>query len=125
MKRILVIDDDDLARRDVRRLLECGGYEVVEASNGRKGVLYYHESPIDLVITDILMPEQDGLEVIMELRRVNPKVKIIAVAYHPEAIPLDFLRIARLLGACHVLQKPLTQTALLQLVRAELGPPSV
>ena len=73
--RILVIDDDEPVRVSLRRALGMAGYEVVEATNGDEGVRLHREEPFDLVITDILMPEKDGLEVIRELRRDFHAVK--------------------------------------------------
>ena len=79
MARILVIDDDDRLRRFLRRALEGFGYEVATASDGVVGALLFRmDSNIDIVITDMQMPNRDGLEVIRELKRDYPDVKIIA-----------------------------------------------
>ena len=80
MKRILVIDDDLQVRQMLRQMLEREGYEVVEAKDGKEGYELYHQAPTDLVITDIIMPKGGGLEVIFELRREFPDVKIIAIS---------------------------------------------
>jgi len=83
MSRILVTDDEDQIRAMLRHALESSGHEVLEANNGEEGVRIYQKQPADLVITDILMPEKEGLESIRELRRLNPAVRIIAISGGP------------------------------------------
>ena len=73
MKKILVIDDDDLVRNVMTKMLERAGFEVTTATNGREGVESYHNSPADLVITDLIMPEQDGIETIIQLKNMSEK----------------------------------------------------
>ena len=80
MKRILVIDDDIQVRQMLRQTLQRAGYEVVEAPDGKQGLSLFRQSPTDLVITDIIMPEKEGVETIMELKRDFPDVKIIAIS---------------------------------------------
>jgi two-component system chemotaxis response regulator CheY len=104
--RILIIDDDDRFRGMLRRTLERAGYEVVEARNGQEGQQHYRAAPTDLIITDILMPEKEGLETIMELRGDFPGVKIIAISGGGLTGNLGFLAIAQRLGARRTLQKP-------------------
>jgi CheY-like chemotaxis protein len=77
--RILLIDDDPLARNILRQILELDGHMVVDAANGAVAMQRWSEQPADLIVTDILMPEKDGLEVIRELRRQCPQLKVIAV----------------------------------------------
>jgi len=79
MARILLIDDDPLARNILRQILELDGHMVVDAANGAVAMQRWSEQPADLIVTDILMPEKDGLEVIRELRRQCPQLKVIAV----------------------------------------------
>ena len=79
MKRILVVDDEDEIRMMLRQILEMEGYEVSDAANGRMAVNLFRNDPTDLIITDIIMPEKDGIETITELRRDYPDVKIIAI----------------------------------------------
>jgi CheY-like chemotaxis protein len=105
MARILLIDDDAQIRRVFRHMLELEGHEVTDACNGRQGVQCYQEMLPDLVILDILMPEQEGLETIRELRRATSGVKIIAIS--GRVGPPDFLYIAEKLGAQRVLHKPI------------------
>ena len=77
--RILLIDDDPLARNILRQILELDRHMVVDAANGAVAMQRWSEQPADLIVTDILMPEKDGLEVIRELRRQCPQLKVIAV----------------------------------------------
>ena len=80
MARILVIDDDESIRFLLRAVLEFQGYDVIEAENGYEGLLRYQVEPADLVITDMQMPVMDGLELLMELQRTFPRVKVIAIS---------------------------------------------
>ncbi len=104
--RILLIDDDDQLRVVIREQLESVGYEVVSARNGREGIQCYSASPTDLVITDLWMPEHEGLEIIRALRRVSPAPKIIAMLGDGRSDDLDWLLVAKKLGAQRVLHKP-------------------
>jgi len=79
MPRILIIDDEPLVRTVLRSLLEREGYTVMEASNGRAGLALWRHTPSDLVLTDMFMPHQDGIEVIVQLTRIWPHAKIIAM----------------------------------------------
>jgi YesN/AraC family two-component response regulator len=79
MARILLIDDDDSVRRVLRLMLGQFGHFVIEARNGTEGVELFMEANADLVITDIVMPEKEGLEVLKEIRKLSPAVKIIAI----------------------------------------------
>ena len=76
MKSILLIDDDDLSRGAVHKMLERAGYRVYSTGDGHGAIDRYRETPADLVITDLIMPEIDGLEVIQQLRRINPAVRV-------------------------------------------------
>jgi CheY-like chemotaxis protein len=80
MVRILIIDDNDPFRYLLRLTLEQAGYEVVDACNGREGLSRYRAAPTDVVIIDLFMPTQEGLETIQALRRERPTVKIIAIS---------------------------------------------
>jgi two-component system chemotaxis response regulator CheY len=106
MARILLIEDNDQLRRMLRMALEHAGYVVEEAHNGRQGVAHYRAAPADLVITNIFMPEQEGLETIRILRQEFPALKIIAISGGSQRGNLDFLAVAQRLGACMTLRKP-------------------
>jgi two-component system chemotaxis response regulator CheY len=121
MPSVLVVDDEDQLRQLIREILEQAGYQVTEARDGKEAVLQYRLAPADVVIMDILMPEQDGLETTSTLRREFPNVKIIAITGSSEMIGiLSFLDVAKMLGAHRVLQKPFDMQTLLDTVQAEL-----
>ena len=115
--RILVIDDDEDFRSMLRTALEQDGYAVEEARNGREGLQRYVIAPTDVVITDLLMPEQEGLETIRALRQMNPQVKIIAISGGGRTGNLNFLPLASMFGALRTLQKPFTLQQLHDVVR--------
>lgn len=117
MQQILVIEDDKLMRGLLRLVLEHSGYNVVQAENGRDGVKFYRQNPTDLVITDLIMPGQEGLETIRELKREFPEVNIIAISGGGFNEPGEYLHVAELLGARRTLAKPFHQVKLLRAVR--------
>ncbi len=112
-RSVLVIDDEDLVRDTLRRALESAGIEVTVAADGREGLETYLANPTDVVVTDILMPEKEGIETIIELKRENPEVKIVAISGGDRAGNTDFLEMAVLLGADRVLRKPFRPRELL------------
>jgi DNA-binding NtrC family response regulator len=111
---VLLIDDDASVRGLFRQILEGAGYSVVEASSAKYGLRFLRERPIDLVITDILMPDMDGLEITRILHRDFPKVKVIAITGGQQDI--DYCNVARFLGAHETLMKPVTVQRLLDTV---------
>jgi YesN/AraC family two-component response regulator len=117
MKRILVIDDEPLVRRLLRRILEAAGYQVSEAENGRRGVELFRENPADLIILDIIMPEQDGLQTMMSLRQEFPDVKVIGISGGDFSSPDGYLQMADMIGAQRTFSKPIERTALLNTIR--------
>ena len=123
MARILIIDDEKLARVTVRKILERAGYQIVEASTGLEGINQFRAGNIDLVVTDIIMPDMEGIETILELRRIEPDVRIIAVSGGGRTRNLDFLKMAADRGARRVLAKPFSQNDLLEAVRGVLDEP--
>ncbi len=121
MSSILVVDDEEQLRKLMREILEQSGYHVTEARDGKEAIQQYRLVPADVVIMDILMPEQDGLETIATLRREFPNVKVIAITGSSEMIGiLNFLDVAKMLGAHRSLQKPFEMKTLLETVQAEL-----
>jgi len=120
-KRILVIDDEALIREIVKEMLEVEGYVVSTAANGKEGLRLYREELPDLIITDIFMPEMEGLETIRELRRTSPDVKIVAISGGGERGMLSFLEHARRFGAVQTLEKPFSREELLNSVRELLA----
>lgn len=125
MARILLVDDDDAVRDVLRKALVGAGHEVEEAANGALAVAAYRRQPAELVITDLVMPEKDGLEAILELRRFDPAVKIIAMSGGGRSLGPGqlYLESARLFGAIEVLAKPFTASALLSTVAGVLACP--
>ena len=114
---ILLIEDQAPVRTLMRHVLEDAGYQVCEAANGREGLEQFHAQPVDVVITDLEMPEMNGLEVILALTRAFLDVKVIAMS----GISSDELQKARLLGARHTFPKPLDLQALVRAVQYELA----
>jgi CheY-like chemotaxis protein len=105
----------------IREILEQAVYHVTEARDGKEALQQYRPAPADLVIMDILMPDQDGLETTVSLRREFPNVKIIAITGGSDMIGiLNFLDVAKMLGVHSTLQKPFEMKTLLETVRAEL-----
>jgi two-component system response regulator (stage 0 sporulation protein F) len=118
MASILIIDDEDAIRVLLRSVLEAVGYEVTEAANGRIGLELYRQSPTDLVITDIIMPELNGLDMLLELTREFLCAKVIAISGAGEET--NILNVAKLLGARQTFKKPFSLPQLLGAVRYEL-----
>jgi len=116
MARILVIDDEENVRDLLRDVLEERGHEVLEASDGDLGSALYRERPADLVITDIIMPNKEGLETILDLRRDYPEVKIIAISGGSRVGRHDVLPLARTLGALRTFSKPFNLRELIDAV---------
>jgi CheY-like chemotaxis protein len=119
--KVLVIDDDILVRRTISRILQHGGYEVTLAEDGAKGVAKFRSERPDLVITDIIMPEQEGIETIIQLLRDNPAARIIAVSGGGRLGSMDFLTVANKLGAAAILRKPFEPAELLGCVERALA----
>lgn len=120
MAAILIIDNEPAIRTLLRIVVEGAGHRVIEAVNGREGVALYRQQPVDLVITDIHMPEMNGLDLILELTRQFLNVKVIAISggLGENTTALD---VAKLLGARQTLQKPFSVKALRLAVEYELA----
>lgn len=121
MANILVIDDDGAVRRLVRRVLELGGHTVVEAGDGAEGMKMYHAHVVDVVITDLYMPDQDGIETIQLLRDEAPDCRILAISGGASVGAEGSLRDAQMLGADDVLAKPFDHAQLLDAVERLLS----
>jgi DNA-binding response OmpR family regulator len=122
MPKILVIDDDGLVRDTIVRILERKGYRVLVAEDGARGLRMFRSEQPDLVITDIIMPEKEGLETIREIRGERPEAKILAVSGGGRIGNIDFLEFAGKLGACEIMPKPFDPADLLDAVGRCLGP---
>jgi DNA-binding response OmpR family regulator len=120
--RILVIEDEEDIRGLYSRILKHAGHDVIDAPDGKVGIELYRENPADLVITDIIMPEKEGIELIRELRRDFPEAKIIAVSGGGQATSSSTcLRLAKGFGAVKTLAKPFSQQELVDTVREVLN----
>ena len=115
-KKILIIEDEEIVRMTLRETLETEGYAVREASDGRMGMDMHREQPADLIVTDIFMPGQEGLETIARLRREFPDVTVIAISGGGECGARSYLDNARDFGAAHVFEKPIDLRALVEVV---------
>lgn len=107
MRQVLVIDDEPDIREGLAEMLESSGYRVTIAANGREGLRLYKEGRFDLVITDIIMPDQEGIETIRAIRKQGGDAKIIAMSGGGLVDPLGYLSMARKLGADRIFEKPL------------------
>jgi len=113
---ILIVDDDQRARQQLQTLLAANGFAVVEAGNGRIARRILAECAIDLVITDIFMPECDGFELIAAIRTMDLPVPVIAMSDYESWTGLNFLDAANDLGAAAVIGKPFQAISLLRLI---------
>lgn len=119
-RTVLIIDDEAPVRLLMRRALERSGFDVTEAANGAEGIRAYRERRSDVVITDLFMPEQDGIETIQQLREEFPAARIIAMSGGSVIGPAGPLQDARLLGADATLPKPFSLDALTNTIRGLL-----
>jgi CheY-like chemotaxis protein len=114
MAKILVIDDEPPVRRLIQLMLGRDGHEVAEAADGAEGLALIGQDPPDIVITDILMPNKEGIETIREMRRLAPGLPILVISGNPESAL--YLEMAKLLGAHAALAKPFRSAELLAAV---------
>jgi DNA-binding NtrC family response regulator len=121
MARILIVDDEEPIRRLLSQALAPEGHEVLEAGDGKEALRLHRATPADLVITDIIMPEHDGLEVIMTLKREAPGIKIIAMSGGSRFMQTEALHMAEPLGAFATLRKPFALDAMLEMVHLALA----
>jgi YesN/AraC family two-component response regulator len=117
MYKLLIIDDEPHILLMLKKMLERSGYEVDLAANGVEGINLFRKSNADLVITDIIMPEKEGLETIREMRRIKPDLKIIAMSGGGKVSADNYLEIARIFGASKIIEKPFTQKEIISAVR--------
>jgi len=120
-KKILVIDDDFQFRTMMIEMLEKKQYLVYAAEDGEEGIRIWHDLEPDLVITDIIMPNKEGIETILTLKRNNKAVKIIAISGGGRTNAQDNLRSAKLLGASLTLAKPFENSELIAAVKELIG----
>ncbi|HFB66214.1 MAG TPA: response regulator [Aeromonadales bacterium] len=116
MSKIMVVDDDDSILRLISEIMRKEGYDVLQAVDGEEAFALFQQQPCDLVITDLLMPNKEGLELIQELRGIKPSLKIIAYSGGGQLEPDDYLDFARGVGADRVFSKPISIIELKQAV---------
>jgi CheY-like chemotaxis protein len=118
MAKILVIDDEEQLRDLIKKMLTRDGHQILMAQDGEEGVRAFHQFNPDLIITDIIMPNKDGIEVIMELLKSYPEFPIIAISGGRRAITAGFnLDSAEMLGVKGILQKPFTHQQLKDIIQ--------
>lgn len=122
MARILLIDDDVDFRTMLRRTLQRAGYEVAEAGNGQEALKQLNESSVDLVLTDIIMPDMEGVEIVMHLKRTRPELKVIVMSGGGRLTPDSYLKLALKVGAFRAFSKPFATADLLEAMEAALKP---
>jgi DNA-binding response OmpR family regulator len=115
--RVMVVDDNEDMRSMLKLCLEADGFEVEVARNGQLALDLLHRQPADVVVTDLFMPDQDGIETILELRKQFPQVRIVAMSGWTSSEGSDYLRVAREIGALETLRKPFDPQELSQLLR--------
>lgn len=120
---ILIIDDDAAVSRTLSLILTRAGYNVTTAAGGRKGLELLANDGFDLVLTDIIMPELDGIEAIRKIRADHPRLRIIAMSGGGQIDKADFLHMAEALGADRVIEKPVRSEQLLELVSSVMSNP--
>lgn len=121
----MIVEDENEVREMLKDALSRRKYTVIEASNGLEAMSRFKPSVVDLVITDILMPEEDGLKVIMQLKEKKPGIKIIAISGGGKIGPAIYLNIARTLGADEVISKPFSLQNLITKIEGLLGPEQI
>ena len=122
MPGILIVEDDADMREMLKITLSRRKFSIQEASNGKEAISRFKPSITDLVITDLIMPDEDGLKVIMKLRELKPDIKIIAISGGGKAGPGNYLNLARALGADFVLPKPFSINDLISKIEQLVDP---
>ena len=120
MARILLIDDDAAVRYALKQVLERAGHQVEEANDGMVGIDVYNATRPDIVVTDIIMPNQESIETIIKLKRMAPEIAIIAMSGGGRTGNRDYLGMAEKLGAAKVMPKPFRPRELVEAVQALL-----
>lgn len=120
MAHILLIDDDDMLRGVLAKALSHHGHTVIQASDGRQGVELARAAILDVVVTDIIMPVQEGVETILTLKRERPHLPIIAISGGASHSKL-YLEIAQKIGARHIVPKPFTPQELMSVINEVLA----
>ena len=125
MAKILIIDDEEPIRKMLRMLFEKNGFEVFDACNSHHGITVFKEHDPDLVVTDLIMPEKEGLETIREIKKLNPDTKIITISGGGVVHPEMYLDLAGKLGADHSFAKPVDTEELVSAIKKLLAEKSL
>ncbi len=121
MKKILIIDDEEAIRLMVKRLVEKAGYTAELASNGEEGMMMIDEASFDLVITDIIMPRKEGIEIITAIRKNYPEIRVIAMSGGGRFTSEGYLKSAKILGANRVFTKPFNHREMITAIDDLIG----
>jgi DNA-binding response OmpR family regulator len=121
MAAILLVEDDIELREMIALSLMRRKFTVIEAANGKEAIMHFKPSITDLVVTDIIMPEEDGLKVIMRLRELKPSIKVIAISGGGKAGPGSYLNLAKALGADAIFSKPFSVNDLVERIENMLN----
>ena len=125
MIRVLVVDDDEAFRQTVCDLLVDGDFEILSAESGAQSFAVLRNQSVDIVLTDIVMPDEDGLEIVRKIKKMNPAPKIVAMSGGGRIAAMDYLEIARLMGASATIKKPFKQQELVDLLQQVFSSPSM
>ena len=117
MAHILIIDDDPQIRTMLRKILEPEGHEIEDVGDSDSGLKLQIQNPFDLLIVDIILPEKEGITTIMEFKRTNPDLKIIAISGGGSFEPWGYLDIAKRVGAHHTIPKPFSPADILDAIK--------
>jgi len=120
MKKILVVDDDDLIRDLIYEILEPNGYQILLADNGNKALEILDREEVDLIITDIIMPDKEGIETIIDIKKKLPRAKIIAMSGGGQLDANSYLSIAKKLGVKATITKPFDPAKLIRTIEEVL-----
>ena len=121
--RVLVVDDSADIRGMLQAQLEMEGFHVATAPDGTRALALLGRLPADLIITDLFMPDKDGIETILEIREKYPALQIVAMSGWDSRQGSDYLKVAREIGAVRTVKKPFELTDIVKIVR-DLMPPS-
>jgi CheY-like chemotaxis protein len=121
MANILLVEDDELVRYAIAKVLRKAGHLVVEAANGNGAILALKQSLPDILVTDVVMPEYDGLSLLADVRKISETLPILVISGGGSNFGTDYLTFAEGLGANAVLKKPFLNSDLLDKIQAVLG----
>jgi YesN/AraC family two-component response regulator len=119
--KVLIVDDNQDVLISMRLLLQCAGYAVRTAQDGSEGLRLYQEDPPDVVITDLAMPEMDGIEMMVKIREKYPASRIVAISGFSEKKQADYLSVAKAVGAIETFVKPVESNVLLEKLDSLIG----